>query len=258
MTGPVYLVTGASKGIGKAMTKLALTKFHGKVVAVARSKELLESLQVELTQENNNLGDNLEVVVGDVCDEHTSRRAVNVAIDKWGRLDVVIANAGILEPIASVSDSLVQGWKHLFDVNFFSVITLAQEALPHLRHSKGTLIMISSGAASKGYKGWGAYGASKAALNHLNATLAVEEPDVTTLAIRPGVVDTGMQELIREKGVDAMKEDHSKFMELHRQGKLLSAEEPAHVVVALGANPPKDLSGQYLSWDDEVLKSFRK
>ncbi|CAO3589114.1 unnamed protein product [Absidia cylindrospora] len=195
---------------------------------------------------------------GDVCDEHTCRRAVNVAMDKWGRLDTVVANAGVVEPIASVGDSSTQGWKHLFDVNFFSILTLVQEALPHLRRSKGTLILISSGAASKGYRAWGAYGASKAALNHLGMTLAVEEPDVTTLAIRPGVVNTGMQQVIRDKGGEAMKDDHEKFVELHRNGRLLNADDPAHVVVALGMNPPKDRSGQYLSWDDPALETFRK
>lgn len=99
---------------------------------------------------------------------------------------------------------------------------------------------------------------SKAALNHLGMTLATEEPEITTLAIRPGVVDTGMQQVIRDKGQDAMKDDHGKFVELHRNGRLLSADDPAHVVVALGINPPKDRSGQYLSWDDPALVAYRK
>lgn len=89
MTEKVYLVTGASKGIGKAMTLLAINKFKAKVVAVARSKELLEALKTEVADSNA-----LEIVAGDVCDEHTCRRAVNVAMDKWGRLDTVVANAG--------------------------------------------------------------------------------------------------------------------------------------------------------------------
>jgi NADP-dependent 3-hydroxy acid dehydrogenase YdfG len=92
MTGPVYLVTGASKGIGKAITLLALKNFSARVVAVARSHELLESLKAQVN--DHRLGDYLEIVAGDVCHEQTCRRAVNVALDKWGRLDVVVANAG--------------------------------------------------------------------------------------------------------------------------------------------------------------------
>ncbi|KAI8337941.1 hypothetical protein BC941DRAFT_424111 [Chlamydoabsidia padenii] len=118
--------------------------------------------------------------------------------------------------------------------------------------------MISSGAAIKGYRAWGAYGASKAAMNHLGMTLAAEEPDITTLSIRPGVVDTGMQQLIRDKGQEAMKDDHGKFVELHRDGKLLSAEDPAHVIVTLAINPPQDRSGQFLSWDDPALSAYRR
>lgn len=65
----------------------------------------------------------------------------------------------VLEPIAPISDGPVEGWKKLFDINVFSIITLVQLALPSLRKSKGSVIIVSSGAALKGYKGWGAYGA---------------------------------------------------------------------------------------------------
>lgn len=65
----------------------------------------------------------------------------------------------VLEPIAPISDGPVEDWKRLFDINVFSIITLAQLALPSLRKSKGSIIIVSSGAALKGYKGWGAYGA---------------------------------------------------------------------------------------------------
>lgn len=65
----------------------------------------------------------------------------------------------VLEPIAPVADGSLEGWKRLFDVNVFSIIALVQAALPHLRKSKGSIIIVSSGAALKGYKGWGAYGA---------------------------------------------------------------------------------------------------
>lgn len=61
-------------------------------------------------------------------------------------------------------------------------------SIPELRKSKGRIIFVSSGAAVTGYQGWGAYGASKAAMNHLSLTLAVEEPNITSVAIRPGVI----------------------------------------------------------------------
>jgi len=107
--------------------------------------------------------------------------------------------------------------------------------------------MTSSGAALNAYSTWGAYGASKAALNHLAMTMKNEEPDVTTIAIRPGVVDTAMQEDIRSKFVDKMDEkDKQKFLSAKADGKLLKPEQPGYVIAALATNASKDLSGQFL------------
>lgn len=69
-----------------------------------------------------------------------------------------------------------------------SVRVQVKESITELRKSKGRVIFVSSGAAVTGYQGWGAYGASKAAMNHLSITLAAEEPDITSIAIRPGVM----------------------------------------------------------------------
>lgn len=89
----VVIITGASKGIGKAATLEALTKFDSKVVAVARSGALLDELYNYVDKELGK-ANQLQLVVGDVTDEKVIQRAVNAAVDKWGRLDSVIANAG--------------------------------------------------------------------------------------------------------------------------------------------------------------------
>ncbi|KAF7726843.1 hypothetical protein EC973_008350 [Apophysomyces ossiformis] len=255
MASPVIIITGASRGIGKAVALIALQKFNARVVAVARSEPLLEVLRKEATELGK--ADSLEIIVGDVTEDATIRRVIGHAVDKWHQIDAVVANAGVLEPIASVAESPVQGWKQLFEINLFSVVSLVQHALPSLRKSKGAIIMVSSGAASKGYCGWGAYGASKAALNHLTQTLGVEEPNVTSIALRPGVCDTEMQGLIREKGQVAMGSDFSKFVDLHREGKLNPPEAPGHVIAALAAKASHGLSGRFLSWDDEILAAYR-
>lgn len=126
---PVIIITGASKGIGKAATLEALEKFDAKVVAIARSSALLDELHAHV-EKTLNKGHQLELVVGDVTDEKVVHKAVNIAVDKWGRLDSVIANAGyvfssrlvwrlclificdsILEPIANIAEAPVEGWK---------------------------------------------------------------------------------------------------------------------------------------------------
>lgn len=107
--------------------------------------------------------------------------------------------------------------------------------------------MLSSGAASRAYTAWGAYGASKAVLNHLVKTLAAEEPNVTSVAIRPGVVDTDMQRELREAHLHEMDEsDSKKFTELHTSGKLVSPEKPGAVIAAAALDAPSELSGEYV------------
>ena len=97
------------------------------------------------------------------------------------------------------------------------------------------------------YSSWGAYGASKAALNHLAMTLKNEEPDIITVSVRPGVVDTDMQTLIRGDAAQSMApHDRDKFASLKKDGKLLPPEKPGNVIarLALGATPT--LNGQFL------------
>jgi NAD(P)-dependent dehydrogenase (short-subunit alcohol dehydrogenase family) len=121
--------------------------------------------------------------------------------------------------------------------------------LPSLRTSpsKGKIILVSSGAAVSAYATWGAYGASKAVLNHLATTLAVEEPNVTTISIRPGTVDTEMQRELREVHHEAMDEqDAQKFATLKSSGKLLRPEQPGHVMAKLAIGAGEELSGKFL------------
>jgi len=142
---------------------------------------------------------------------------------------------------------------------FFSLLHTLRAAIPALRESRGRILMVSSGASIAGIPGWGAYSASKAALNSLARTLAKEEPDITSIAIRPGVVDTEMVATIRNEGSASMdQKDHNHFVHLHARGGLLTAEQPGHVIAALSLNGPEDLSGKFVSWDDDELKAFQQ
>ncbi|KAJ4377651.1 hypothetical protein N0V83_000479 [Neocucurbitaria cava] len=138
------------------------------------------------------------------------------------------------------------------------MIIQIQAALPSLRATHGRIILTSSGASISAYQGWGAYGAGKAVLNHLALTLSVEEPDVTTISIRPGVVDTEMQREIREIHHERMSDkDRTKFAGLKKDGGLLRPEQPGHVIAKLAVGGGNELSGQFLNWNDESLKAFQ-
>ena len=108
---------------------------------------------------------------------------------------------------------------------------------------------MSSGAASGAYVAWGAYGSSKAATNSIAAHIAVEEPDITSIAVAPGRVDTDMQATIRSEGKDIMDEaQYKSFVDAFNQGVLLKPEQPGNVIAGLVAEPAKELSGKFLSY----------
>jgi NAD(P)-dependent dehydrogenase (short-subunit alcohol dehydrogenase family) len=116
-----------------------------------------------------------------------------------------------------------------------------------LSQSQGKIILTSSGAAVNAYAAWGAYGASKAVFSHLALTLAVEEPEVTTISLRPGAVDTEMQRELREIHHTTMDtKDVAKFASLKSDGKLLRPDQPGHVIAKLALDAPKTLNGKFL------------
>ncbi|KAF8897607.1 short-chain dehydrogenase [Infundibulicybe gibba] len=230
---PVVIVTGASKGIGLAVTRHLLHKFNAKVVALARTQtpELLELESPDLYS----------------ADESALTAAVEQAQSNFHHIDGLILNAAIIDPMCRIGDDTpLSAWKTHFDVNFFSLVTALKAALPSLRKS------------NFGKPGWGPYNASKAAMNGLCRTLAEEEPSVVSVAIRPGMVDTDMQDTLRRVGNTHMTEvDYNTFVRVHAEGKLVKPESCGHVIAALALWAPKSLSGQFVSWDSEECREFR-
>lgn len=250
---PTVIVTGASKGIGLAVTRHLLHKFNTNVIAISRTR----------TQELIDLhSQSLLVIECDVTDEEALANAISVGASRYDGIDGVILNAGILDPLCRIGDDTpLQSWKQHFDVNFFSLVTAVKAALPYLRKSSngGRIVFVSSGAAVKGLAGWGPYNAGKAAMNSLCRTLAEEEPDVISVALRPGMVDTNMQLNLRSIGGAHMEEKaHDHFVQAHAQGKLVKPEDCGHVIAALSIQAPKTLTGQFVSWDSEECAPFRK
>lgn len=120
-------------------------------------------------------------------------------------------------------------------------------ALPQVKANKGRIIFVSSGASTSATMGWGFYGSSKAAINHLAMTLGKEEPDVVSVSVRPGMVDTDMQVLLRENYVEALgPKDSQRFIDAHKEGKLLPPEKPGNVIARLVMDAPAGLSGRYV------------
>lgn len=106
-------------------------------------------------------------------------------------------------------------------------------------------MFTSSGAATGAYTSWGAYGSSKAALNSLARHIAVEEPDIVSVAISPGRVDTDMQRELREQGTAMSNKDYETFKADFEEGRLIKPEQPGRVIARLAVDAKPELSGKY-------------
>ncbi|OAA32959.1 short-chain dehydrogenase [Moelleriella libera RCEF 2490] len=246
----VFIVTGASKGLGAAIAKYLLGQSH-KVVATARSADLLESLKRAHPGQ-------VEYVAGDMTEPKMPESLTELAIKSFGRLDGLVINHGRLVS-ERMANSSIETFKNLYDVNVFSALAMAQSALPQLRKTNGCIVWVSSGAARNAYVGWSAYGSSKAVLNSLSTHLAAEEKGITSVTIEPGRVDTGMQAQIRSSGKDSMdKAEYEDFVNAFTSGKLVKPEQSGHVIARVAIDPRKDLSGKNLKWNSPELASYQE
>lgn len=173
----VFLITGASRGLGRAITEAALAAGH-RVVAGARSVEALADLH----------SDRLAVVELDVTDEDQVRAAVDTALTRFGRIDVLVNNAGYAN-MGAIEDVDFDDFRTQIDTNFFGVVRLTQAVLPVMRTQRaGHIVQISSVGGRLVRAGLGAYQSAKWAVTGFSGVLARE---VSPLGIKVTVLEPG-------------------------------------------------------------------
>lgn len=252
MAVQTLVITGASRGLGAAAAEVA-ARLGVNVVLNARSAGKLEAV----VQSIGEAGGTAIAVPGDVSQHKDCRALVQAALDHFGRLDALINNAGIIEPIAPIAEADPAVWEQNLAINLLGPMLLTQSALPHLRQSQGRIINVSSGAAVNPVPGWSAYCAAKSALNHFNNVLALEETSITAIAFRPGVVDTEMQRVVRQEGAGGMPESaHARFVAYHEQGELLPPEVPGMALAMVALHAPAEWSGEFVAWDEERVQAL--
>jgi NAD(P)-dependent dehydrogenase (short-subunit alcohol dehydrogenase family) len=202
------LVTGSSRGIGRAIA-VHLSKSNVGVVAVARSEEQL--------LETKRLGDsdNIHTVVADVACRNGQAKILQAVQSVCpGHLGFVVHNAGTLGSIGKVSTVDYDSWRQAFAVNVDGPLFLTQKLLPEMP-AGGRILHIGSGAAHRPIDGWSAYCASKAAFHMLHASMQQELAAQSILvgSVLPGIVETEMQQMIRAASVAEMA-DFDYFVEL--------------------------------------------
>lgn len=236
----VVIITGASRGLGAAAARILL-EMGAAVVLSARTEEALHQLAAEADPG----GERTLVVAVDVSEEAGCAALVAQTVARFGRIDGLVNNAGVLQPAARLGDEEPAQWRQNIAVNLLGPYYLIHHVLPHLKASRGRVINVSSGAAVSPVPGWSAYSTAKAALNMLTKALAEEAPEVVALALRPGVVDTAMQATIREEGKAGMPaERYQRFVDYHERGELLPPEKPGRALAALALHAPPEWSGE--------------
>ncbi|MGY6635022.1 MAG: SDR family oxidoreductase [Alkalilacustris sp.] len=199
MTGRTVLITGASRGIGAAAAR-AFAAAGAHVALAARSTDAIEALATELGG---------LAVPCDVARPEALEAAVAAVTGRWGRLDVLINNAGVIDPIAATADADPAAWGQLIDINLKGVFHGMRAAIPVMAaQGAGTIVTVGSGAAQNALEGWGAYCASKAGALMLTRVADREHraAGLRILSLSPGTVATDMQATIRDSGINPVSQ----------------------------------------------------
>lgn len=198
VAGKAVLITGASRGIGAATARLFAA--HGARLGLAgRPSAALEALAQET---------GAKVFACDVADFVQVQAAVTAMVDGFGALDVLINNAGLIDPIASIETADPADWGRQIDVNLKGVFHGLRAALPVMRAAGGgTVITLGSGAAYSALEGWSGYCASKAGAIMLTRAAHLEAGQgLRVLSLSPGTVATDMQAAIRSSGINPVSQ----------------------------------------------------
>ena len=240
--GRTVIVTGASRGIGAA-TARAFAEAGANVVLLARREEQIAEIAGEIGASR------ALAVPCDVTRFWEVQAAVEAAVSTFGSLDVLISNAGTIEPIGRLDEADTDAWGQAVDVNLKGVFHGIRAALPVMvERGAGTIINVSSGAASRPSEAWSQYCTSKAGAAMLLRCVDHEFGDkgIRAIGLSPGTVATDMQRRIRESGVNPVSQlDWSAH---------IPPEWPARAMVWLSGPVGDEFAGREVGLRDEDIR----
>lgn len=226
--GRVALVSGASSGIGEA-TAFELARAGAKVAIAARRKDRLEALASRIRDE----GGDAQILIADYSREEDAQRSVREAEDHFGRLDILINNAGVmyLEPVIEAD---LGRWRHMIELNLLGLIAATQAALPGMkqRHD-GHIVNVSSTAGRFAHQTVAGYAATKFGVVGFSEALRKEvyKDNIRVTVVEPGVVDTELREHVAN---EAARNSIKAWAESLRQ---LKSEDVARAIVFAVSQP---------------------
>lgn len=201
----IVIITGASRGIGREIAKRLAKKGLNVIANYNKSEKEAQELKSELEQE----GIEIDIVKADVSKRDDVKKLAKYALDKYGKIDILINNAGISE-YKLFTDETDDDWNKIINTNLYSTFAMSQEVIPNMIHNKSGLIINMSSA-------WGVvggsleviYSVSKAGMDGLTKALAKElgPSNIRVNSIAPGMIYTKMNEKFSEEEIDEIKEE---------------------------------------------------
>jgi len=221
----VTLITGASQGLGRALA-LAFAREGARVVVNARSEDSVRPVAKEV----EDVGGEVLAVAADVSKGADVERLVGESVDRFGKIDVLVNNAGLLGPRVAIEDYPEAEWRRIIDANLTGPFLVSKAAIPYLSDG-ASIINVVSGVSVEGRAEWGAYSASKFGVEGLNQILAAElaERGVRVNAVDPGGMRTDMRA--------------AAYPEEDPQTRI-TPEENTAVFMYLASDKSKDVTGQ--------------
>ena len=237
----VAIVTGGSRGIGRAtVQKLAEAGAHV-VVNYLEQAELAQRAASEARE----LGVRAIAVQGDVSNSDEAAALVEHALGEFGRLDLLVANAGIWQgaPVEEMTDEV---WDKVINFNLRGTWTVCRAAVPALkRQGSGSIVIVSSTAGQRGEAGYSNYAASKGGQISFAKSLATElAPAIRVNCVAPGWVDTELNDPVFGPGKNGYKHEVAQAIPLQR---IATADDVANAIVFLGSDWARHITGEVLN-----------
>jgi 3-oxoacyl-[acyl-carrier protein] reductase len=244
LIGKVAIVTGASRGIGAAAA-LALGEAGASVMLAARSGEQAD----DNARQINAAGGKAAALTCDVSDYAACQRLVHETTRNFGPPDILINNAGVIEPISMVGAADPAEWARAIQINLIGAYYAIRAVLSGMiERGHGDIINVSSGAALRPLEGWSAYCAGKAGLAMLTRSIDLEHraAGIRVFGFQPGTTDTDMQVTIRASGVNMISQ-------IPRE-QLTPVAYPARAIVYLCTKDADDLTGKEFSLREDDFR----
>jgi 3-oxoacyl-[acyl-carrier protein] reductase len=237
----VAIITGGSRGIGRATAqRLAEAGAHVVVNYLNHAEEAHNAVN-----EVRDLGLRALALQGDVSHSDQANALVEKTLEEFGRLDLLVANAGIWEgaPVEEMTDEV---WDKVIDHNLRGTWTVCRAAVPALRHQgNGSILIVSSTAGQRGEAGYSNYAASKGGQISFAKSLAVElAPTVRVNCVAPGWVDTGLNDPVFGPGSNGYKREVEQGIPLQR---IANADDVANAIVFLASDWARHITGEVLN-----------